>query len=264
MINSAQFKSIENLIGKEKLKLRQQAHVIIVGVGGVGSWASECLTRAAIGHLTLIDLDDICVSNSNRQIHTLHSTIGKSKVLTLKDRIQDICPETQVNAIANFLTPETLCDYITPGAIVVDAIDGLKVKCALIDYCYEKNIPLITTGGAAGKSDPSQVRFADLSQTFNDPLLLRVRKKLRRGYDFPKKKKVHLGVTAIFSPEEIFHDTSHCYPTDEISEVYDQNKMIPNCNNGLGTCVTVISVFGIYAAKEVLRLIDAKESASAR
>lgn len=250
MSENTSFIGLEHLIGKQLLEKRRQAKVIVVGVGGIGSWATECLIRSSVGHITLIDLDDICISNTNRQIHTLNSTLGQSKVKILKARLQDISPESHITGIEDFLTNQNMEQYITPGTFVLDAIDSLKVKCELIDFCLEKNIPLVTTGGAAGKADPSQVRTADLSQTFNDPLLLRVRKKLRRAHDFPKKKKVHLGVKTVFSPEEMTVNTM------SPNIVCDAEAVIPNCSNGLGTCVTVISIFGIYAAKEILKTID--------
>ena len=250
MSENTAFIGLENLIGKQLLQRRKQAKVIVVGVGGIGSWAAECLIRSSIGHMTLIDLDDICVSNTNRQIHTLNSTLGKSKVITLKERLLDISPESTITSIQEFLTIQNMEQHIGPGTIVLDAMDSLKVKCELISFCLEKNIPLITTGGAAGKSDPTQVRTDDLSQTFNDPLLLRVRKKLRLAHDFPKKKKVHLGIKTIFSPEDMKINPR---PTHQLC---DTDSVIPNCSNGLGTCVTVISTFGIFAAKEILNAID--------
>jgi tRNA A37 threonylcarbamoyladenosine dehydratase len=250
------FTGLENLIGKTKLEKRHQAKVTIIGLGGIGSWAAECISRSGIGHITLIDLDDICVSNTNRQIHTMQSTLGQSKVLTLKNRLIDISPEIEVHTVQDFLTSDNMQELISKDHIILDAMDSLKVKCELISYCLEQHIPLITTGGAAGKTDPTKVQINDLSQTFNDPLLLRVRKKLRRGFDFPKKKKVHLGIRTVFSPEEML--TLTISPNNDMEEICDQDSIIPNCNNGLGTCVTVISTFGILAAKEVLNIIDSK------
>ncbi len=245
MNNVTTFKSLENLVGEQAISLRSKAHVIIVGVGGVGSWCAEYLVRSAVGKITLIDLDDICISNTNRQLHTQKSTLGKSKVRTLKTRMEDINPEVQVIGIEDFLTASNLNDYIKTDAIILDAIDSLSVKCELINYCLDQRIKLVTTGGAGGKSDPLKITVTDLSTTYNDPLLLRIRKKLRKNHDFPKKKKVHLGIPTIFSPEEM--------KTCDLNLIESE---IPNCNNSLGTCVTVISGFAIHATKEVLKMID--------
>lgn len=252
------FKSLENLIGERHLSQRSRVHITIVGVGGIGSWCAEYLARSAIGQITLIDLDDICISNTNRQLHTLQSTIGKSKVLTLKDRLLDINPNLTIHAIEDFLTINNLSTYITSNTIVLDAIDSLSVKCELIDYCLKNKIKLVTTGGAGGKLNPNQIKVSDLSQTYNDPLLLRIRKKLRRSHDFPKAKKIFLGIPTIFSPEIGIKPEEQLTIENEV--FCDQSLVAPNCNNGLGTCVTVISTFAAYAAKEVLNLIDNYES----
>lgn len=242
------FKSLENLVGNQALGLRSQAHVIIIGVGGIGSWCAEYLVRSAIGKITLIDLDDICISNTNRQLHTQRSTLGRSKVQTLKSRMEDINPNAKVIGIEDFLTADNIAQYIKTDAYILDAIDSLSVKCELINYCLDQKIKLVTTGGAGGKTDPTKIIVADLSVTYNDPLLLRIRKRLRRCHDFPKKKKINLGIPTVFSPEEM--------KVNSAATICENLPIIPNCNNSLGTCVTVISSFAIYATKEVLNLID--------
>lgn len=242
------FINLQHLIGITSFAKRSQASVTIVGVGGIGSWIAEFLVRSGLIHITLIDLDDICISNTNRQLHTMRSTLGKSKVLTLKARMEDINPLVKITAIEDFLTKENMSALINPHSFIIDAIDSLSVKCELVAYCISQGIKLVVTGGAAGKRNPQLVKVQDLSQTFNDPLLQRVRKKLRLDYEFPKKKKISLGIRTIFSPEEMIRNINQASCDSELVST--------NCNNGLGTCVTVLTTFAVLATNEVLSLIE--------
>ena len=253
-----QFINLKNLIGEAKLLNRHKSSVVIVGIGGVGSWAAEALIRSGVGKITLIDLDDICISNSNRQLHTLKSTIGLSKVQTMQVRLKDINPEAEIIAVSDFLTCENMPVMISNSCYVIDAIDSLKIKCSLIAHCFENKIPLVTTGGAAGKSNPQLVEIKDLAETHNDGLLQRVRKKLRMKHNFPKRKKQKFGITVVYSPEPM--DTTHSLVTPSSEVFCDTAELKSNCSNGIGTCVTVTASFGLLTSYQILKLIDAEKN----
>ena len=152
--NKQRFGGTQRIYGVHQTQRLQNAHFCVIGIGGVGSWAAECLARTAIGQITLIDLDDICVTNTNRQIHALDSTIGNAKVEEMAGRIKSINPECKVNIIEDFVTPENVSNYVTQEMhYVIDAIDSIPAKAALIAYCKRAKIKIITTGGAGGQND---------------------------------------------------------------------------------------------------------------
>ena len=164
------FAGIARLYGTQPAEIIRAAHICVIGIGGVGSWSAEALARSGIGKITLIDHDDIAASNTNRQIHTLSDTLAQSKVEVMATRIRQINPECQVNAIDDFVTETTLQKYLQQDyQCVIDAIDSIKFKAAMIYYCRRNKIPIITTGGAGGLTDPTKIEIADLSRTWNDP-----------------------------------------------------------------------------------------------
>ena len=191
----------------EILSRLRQARVVVIGLGGVGSWVVEALARSGIGHLILIDADDICVSNVNRQLPAASSTVGKLKGEVLKSRVLDINPTANVTFVQDFLRPSNLpsffasCDSIhgsTPFksstsnktrhnsiSYVVDCADGVADKAAIVDYCVEHQIPIVVSGGAGGLTDPTLIRVSDMARSIGDTLVMRVRKKLRRDYGYP-------------------------------------------------------------------------------
>lgn len=246
------FQGLIHLIGKPAFENRTKVHVTIIGLGGVGSWAAETLVRSGVCKITLIDLDDICISNSNRQLHTTHKNIGKSKVLTMQERLTDINPYAEIRSVQEFLNAGNIEMLIDKNTFVLDAIDSLKTKCELLTYCKLNNIQIVTTGGAGGKTNPLNIIVKDLNETFNDPFLQRIRKKLRLHFDFPKKKKIKYGIPTIFSPEVVLNmPIEQCY--------LDDSKLNPkniNCNSGLGTTMSVVACFGIIAAHTLLSLVD--------
>ena len=200
--NEFRFGGIERLYGKGSLKRLRAAHVIIVGIGGVGSWVAESLARSAVGELTLVDLDDICESNINRQIHALDGMVGKPKVDVMANRCRLINPQIRIRAIAKFFTEATanrLLDIQYDYAM--DAIDSVTHKCALIDSCRKAKIPIIVSGSAGGRIDPSQIQITDLTRSYNDKLLQRVRKKLRQDYGYPRERRRRFKIKCVFSPE---------------------------------------------------------------
>ena len=199
------FGGIARLYGVAALESFRRAHVCVVGVGGVGSWVVEALARSAIGEMTLIDLDNVAESNINRQIQALSSTIGQAKIGALAERIALINPACQVHQIEDFISADNL-DLMIGGThydYVIDAIDDVKAKAALIAYCREHGISLITIGSAGGQIDPGKIMIRDLAKTEQEPLLAKVRKRLRSQYRFPRGDKVKFGIDAVFSMEAL-------------------------------------------------------------
>lgn len=242
------FAGVARLYGMSGLKALYQSRVTIVGLGGVGSWVAEALARTGVGQLTLIDLDEVCLSNTNRQLPALTSTVGRSKISVLKERLLDINPEINVITVEDFLTSDNLKELITSDcSYVVDAIDGLSNKCALIAYCFDQKIPIITCAGAGGKKDPSQIKIMDLAKTYNDPLVFRARKKLRSQYGFPSSKRWN--IPCVFSAEELTYPT----PDGETCQTPVQAENLKlDCSNGFGTTTFITGTFAFLAASQVV------------
>ncbi|HAK93407.1 MAG TPA: tRNA cyclic N6-threonylcarbamoyladenosine(37) synthase TcdA, partial [Massilia timonae] len=182
------FGGIARLYGERALERFRAAHVCVIGVGGVGSWVVEALARSAVGHLTLIDLDNVAESNINRQIQALSSTVGMAKIEALKQRIAQINPFCQVTLVEDFIDVENIPAMIADKNVdyVVDAIDSVKPKAALIAWCSANKMPLVVVGGAGGQIDPTKVEIRDLARTEQEPLLKKVRKILRAQYGFSR------------------------------------------------------------------------------
>src|SRR5690554_2572493 len=158
-MDDLRFGGIARLYGVEALQRLQHAHVAVVGIGGVGSWAAEALARSGVGEISLFDLDDICITNTNRQAHALNDAVGQMKVDVMAQRLNMINPDCKVHAVADFVNQETLADYITEDLdFVVDCIDSVQAKAALIAWCKRRKIQIVTTGGAGGQVDPTQIR----------------------------------------------------------------------------------------------------------
>lgn len=248
---------VARLYGQQGLQLLQQAHVAVIGIGGVGSWAAEALARSGVGEITLIDLDDICVSNTNRQLHALSSTVGQLKVDVMADRLRLINPRISVHAVADFLDSDNLAQYIHQQLdFVVDCIDSLPAKAALIAWCKRNKIPMVTTGGAGGLIDPSKIQICDLNKTYHDPLAARLRSKLKREYGFTSKAKKNFGVPCVFSIEQPRYPT----PDGQIcfnKQFVDQGVKL-DCAGGFGAVVTVTATFGLMAASRAIERIVTK------
>jgi len=248
------FGGVARLYGDEALSTFRGAHVCVVGVGGVGSWAVEALARSAIGFITMIDLDNLAESNVNRQIHALTDTLGQAKVSALHDRIKQINPYCQVTEIEDFLTLDNLVPLIGEGKFdyVIDAIDDVRAKTALIAYCREHKVPLVTIGSAGGQIDPTKIEIRDLCRTEQEPLLAKVRKRLRSLHGFPRGTKNKFHIDAVFSTEPLQ------FPEAEACEV-DGEDAAPaagvtglNCA-GFGSAMVVTASFGLIAAAHVLK-----------
>ncbi|HEY4074513.1 MAG TPA: tRNA cyclic N6-threonylcarbamoyladenosine(37) synthase TcdA [Herbaspirillum sp.] len=251
------FGGIARLYGASALRRFRQAHVCVIGVGGVGSWVVEALARSAIGKITMIDLDNLAESNVNRQIHALSDTLGKAKVTALAERIALINPFCVVTEIEDFLTPDNMEQMIGGRGYdyVVDAIDNVQAKVALIAYCRDHALPLLTVGSAGGQIDPTKIEVRDLSKTEQEPLLAKVRKRLRTYHRFPRGDRNRFGVDAVFSTEPVRLPE----PADGASCDIDGNPITPsddgitglNCA-GYGSAVVVTASFGLVAAAHVL------------
>jgi tRNA A37 threonylcarbamoyladenosine dehydratase len=246
------FGGIARLYGERALARFRSAHVCVIGVGGVGSWAVEALARSAIGRLTLIDLDNVAESNINRQLQALTSTVGMAKITALAERIAQINPYCDVVQIEDFITPDNLDQMI--GAhdydYVLDAIDAAKSKTALVHYCRSKGIPLITIGSAGGQTDPTRIEVRDLSKTEQEPLLKKVRRRLRSQYHYPPNSKNKLHVDAVFSMEPLkFPETGEACTVDG-----DERAGVTGINcAGFGSSMVVTATFGMVAAGHLLR-----------
>jgi len=247
---SQRFGGIGRLYGNAGLERLRNAHVAVVGLGGVGSWTVEALARSGIGALTLIDLDDVCITNVNRQLPALDGNIGRSKVDALAERVVLINPACRVERAAEFFTVSTADELLSPKFdFVVDAIDKLSNKCLLIVKSSERGYPVITVGGAGGKRDGTQVRVRDLAHTEQDELLRQVRRKLRRDYGFPRGERVNFEIPAVFSPER------PVFPWEDGScsgEAEPGSSLFLDCATGFGTATHVTGAFGFATAGAVV------------
>ncbi|MFC3853135.1 tRNA cyclic N6-threonylcarbamoyladenosine(37) synthase TcdA [Salinispirillum marinum] len=246
------FDGVARLYGQAALAAFRQAHVAVIGVGGVGSWTVEALARSGVGTLTLFDLDDVCVSNTNRQAHTLSSTLGQFKVDVLADRCRDINPDIVVHAKQCFISADNVADQgLADMTFVVDAIDSVRVKVELIQYCRRQRIPFVMTGGAGGQLDPTRIRQADLAKAVQDPLAARVRSELRKRYGYAKGGK-SMSVPCVYSDEPLVYpqpDGSVC----ATKHLGGGTRM--NCAGGFGAAMTVTATFGMVAASAALNRI---------
>lgn len=243
------------LYGAAALDTLAEAHVCVIGIGGVGSWSAEALARSGIGKITLVDLDDICLTNTNRQIHALTDTVGRAKVDVMAQRLQAINPGIEVNALEDFVTPENVREMITPAFdAVIEATDSIKAKAAIIYSCKRQKIPVVTVGGAGGQIDPGQITRADLAKTIQDPLAAKVRSILRRDYGFSKNPKRRFGVECIYSTEQLRYpqpDGSVCYNKSVM-----ENGTRLDCAGGFGASVMVTATFGMMAAASVVNKLS--------
>ncbi len=243
---SARFGGIARLYGTAGLEKLRAAHVAIVGVGGVGSWTAEALARSGVGKLTLVDLDEVCLTNTNRQIHALEGAVGKAKVGELATRISKINPECEVITHQQFFTEET-ADSILDGdfSYLVDVIDGLSNKCLLLTECRKRKIPVITCGAAGGKRDGTAVRVTDLNRAKYDKLLFKVRKQLRQKHGFPRTTK-KFGVACVYSAETVMYPQADGTVCEAKAE--SEGSMKLDCEGGLGAATQVTGAFGFAAA----------------
>lgn len=237
------FGGVARLFGPQALPRLAGAHLCVVGVGGVGSWAVEALARSGIGRLTLIDMDHVAESNINRQLAALDSTLGRAKVTVLAARIADINPACQVTLVDDFITRDNLTQHLGGDfAWVLDCIDNFRIKAALIAHCRRRRQRVICAGGAGGRIDPTRVRVADLARTEQDPLLARTRKLLRQEYGFPTNPRRRFEVPAAWSDEPLRQPPQAC----------DAATGGLNCA-GFGSLMPVTAAMGLAMAGHVVR-----------
>jgi tRNA A37 threonylcarbamoyladenosine dehydratase len=250
------FGGLTRLYGVEGARCVAQAHVVVVGVGGVGSWAAEALARSGVGKLTLIDLDHVAESNINRQVQALGATVGMAKVQALQTRIADINPYCQVNSVEAFVDADNAADLLPVDACgIVEACDQVRAKLAIVQWAQQRPgrpCPVVVSGAAGGKRLAYRVEVDDLSQVTHDPLLAQLRYRWRKAAKVAAGGKA-LGIACVFSREAVVRDQSG---------VCVQDAEDLNCH-GYGSSVTVTGTFGFAAAGWLLEKIQ-KNSASAR
>lgn len=251
------FGGVSRLYGASGLAKLQAAHICVIGIGGVGSWAVEALARNAVGTITLVDLDNIAESNVNRQLNAIDGAFGKAKVTAMAERIKLINPTAIVIEIEDFVTAENVNEMLNRNYDgVIDCIDDAKAKIAVAACCKKQQIPLVMVGGAGGRLDPTKIKQADLSMVTGDRLLAKVRNGLRRDYAFPKgdnlglksankNKQSRFGITAVYSDEAVIKP-------DAVCESEDGAITGLNCA-GYGSSVCVTAPFGFAAAANLIQ-----------
>jgi tRNA A37 threonylcarbamoyladenosine dehydratase len=243
------FGGLERLYGVAGAARIRNAHVLVVGIGGVGSWAVEALARSGVGRLTMIDLDHVSESNINRQIHALDATVGQAKVEAMRERIAQINPECKVQAIDDFVEPGNWLALLDgaqaangPATAVIDACDQVKAKVAMAAWARASRTAFITVGAAGGKRQAHKVDIEDLSLVTHDPLLAQLRQRLRKEHGAPREGR-KIGVACVFSRESVAPPDASC--------AIESGDGTLNCN-GYGSVVSVTATFGQCAAGWVL------------
>lgn len=245
------FTGVSRLYGDAGLAKLKNAHMVVIGIGGVGSWAAEALARNAVGQITLIDLDNIAESNVNRQIHALEGSFGKAKVTAMHERLLQINPACKVIEIEDFITTDNIDSLLGFACdVVIDCTDDTKAKIALANYCRLKKLAFIMSGSAGGRLDVTRIQVTDLAMVTGDRLLAKVRNQLRRDYGFPKaqvetskqsKKSARFDIQCIFSDEPVIKPIAACdTEANSITGI--------NCA-GYGSSVSMTASFGFIAAQ---------------
>ncbi len=257
------FASIQRLYGVEAAAIIKSLHVCVIGLGGVGSWAVESLARSGVGRLTIIDYDVVREGNINRQLNALGNTLNRKKYEVLVERVAQINPECVCTGVDDFVTLRNLDEYLSPARgydYVIDAIDRIHFKAAIIYYCKRNKIPIITTGGAGGLTDPTQIKVTDLTRTYNDPLAAKVRGRLRKEYGYTSNLARYFGVECVFSAQH------PVYPKED-GTVSPRKPGIHgislDCRFGYGSASFVTAAFGLAAVSRVINKTLAKRMGKA-
>jgi tRNA A37 threonylcarbamoyladenosine dehydratase len=257
------FDRMGRLVGDEKMKRLMNAHVMVIGLGGVGSWAAESVMRSGVGEITLVDFDEICVTNFNRQLHALQGLVGQQKSDVMAARMKQINPQARVNSIVQFYNADHCAQiFARRPDYVIDAIDNVTAKCHLLAYCIKEGIPVVTSTGSGGRIDPLQVKLADLALTQVDPLAREIRRILREKHGFTQEEKKPFGIPAIYStepasaPEELHYDGGKgfrcvCPQADNPYFQCEKRNII------LGNASFVTGAFGLHCASVAVRALMA-------
>jgi tRNA A37 threonylcarbamoyladenosine dehydratase len=251
------FSGVSRLYGEQAAERFRAARVLVVGIGGVGSWAAEALARSAVGHLAFVDLDHVAESNTNRQIHALGDVYGKAKVDAMAERARAINPACTVRAIDEFATIDNAASLVEGVDIVLDCIDQVIAKAALIAAARAAGVPIVTCGAAGGRFDPTRVRCDDLARLAGDPLLARVRHRLRRDHGFPRDTREgtappRFGVVGVYSDEPLQRPAPACDADGRLV------NGAPLACAGYGSSVVVTATMGFVAAGQALAALSAK------
>jgi len=267
------FDRMGRLIGDRKMKKLMNSHVMVIGLGGVGSWAAESIVRSGVGRVTLVDFDEICVTNFNRQIHALQGLVGKDKAEVMGERMRKINPQARIDVISKFYNADHCAEIFGIGLnssdfvpdFIIDAIDNVTAKCHLLHFCHTHKIPIISSTGSGGRMDPTQIRIADLGKTEVDPLARSIRRILREKYGFPQEEGSIFGISAVYSiepphaPEELAYDGGKGF---RCVCPQGQNEFF-NCDNRnliMGNASFVTGTFGLYCASHVIRELTCEKS----
>ncbi len=246
------FAGIERLYGQGAVSTLQRASVYVVGIGGVGSWVVEALARSGVGEIRMADLDDICTSNTNRQIHTLTDTVGRPKVEVMAERVRAISPATRVVADTLFVTEKTQAEVITDALdLVIDCGDNQMAKASLIAHARRLKIPVITLGAAGGRIDVSKIKVRDLAKTDGDALLAAVRQTLRNRYGFSRDPKRRFSVTAVYSDEQ----TRYQQADGSMGQQKPGQTGGLDCAGSLGAATHVTASFAFAAVGKALDVL---------
>jgi len=237
-VDERRLSGVARLYGEVGYATLKKSHVVVIGLGGVGSWAAEALARSAVGEISLIDYDQVSVSNTNRQLHALEGEFGKSKVDVMAQRLQLINPELKINMIDDFVKPDNMARYIQPGWAVLDAMDDIPSKIALANWCQQHQNLFVMSGGAGGKVDPTKIEVIDIAKATHDSMLSKIRSQLRAQHQFERDPKKKMGIRVVYSSE----------------------PRLGNMSGGLscagyGSTVMVTASFGFAAAAEMIRQI---------
>jgi tRNA A37 threonylcarbamoyladenosine dehydratase len=248
------FGGLIRLYGTQACYKLLHSHILVIGIGGVGSWISEALVRSGVGTITLIDLDDICITNSNRQVHTTCHTIGQTKTSIMAKRLKDINPEVVVHCIEDFIDKSNIEKYIQANfSLVLDAIDNAIDKTEIIAYCKKNNLSVITIGSSGGKKDPSKITYADLTKTPGDPMFLKIRNNLRRKHGFSRDPKQCFNIEAIYSTEPMIYPDNKGETSTSKEWIESGEKL--DCGSGYGASTMITASFGLLAASRAIECV---------
>ena len=248
------FGGIARLYGEQGLARLLNAHVCVIGIGGVGSWAVEALARSATGQISMIDMDVVSESNINRQLPAMGDTLGRDKIQVMRERIEQINPRCKVHCVDDFVSVANVNELLKQDYdFVLDCIDDFRIKAAIINYCKRNKISMVTLGGAGGQIDPSKIRLCDLSRTEHDSLFAKTRKLLRQDYNFARNPKRSFGIPCVYSDEQAVYPDGHGGLSKQRLPVEQRLSSAGlGCDSGVGSATHVTASFAFLAVSHVL------------